>query len=65
MNKETCLSVGADNGMTSTHLVKYSLVVMMNLCPLEELGWILPTKSKAHCWNGQYVVEGISSQLGA
>lgn len=34
------------SGMALTHFVKYLVVVMMYLCPSEEWGVIMPTRSK-------------------
>lgn len=45
-------------GIASTHLVKYSMAVKINLCPLEEVGLILPTRSNPHCENDHGDVMG-------
>jgi hypothetical protein len=47
--------------MASTHLVKYLVAIIMNMCPLDEAGEILPMRSSPHCEKGHGVIIGCSS----
>jgi len=40
-------------GITSTHFVKYSVAIIMNLCPLKDVGVICSIKYNTHLENGQ------------
>lgn len=42
--------------MVSIHFVKYYVVFMMNLWPLDDGGCILPTRLSPHCEKGHNVV---------
>lgn len=53
------------NGISSIHVVKYFVAMIMNLCPLDEVGDILPTRSNPHCEKGHGVVIGLNSCVGA
>jgi hypothetical protein len=45
MNLEILFHVMYVNGITSIHLVKYFVAMMVNLCALDEAGFIFPTNS--------------------
>lgn len=45
-------------GIASTHFVKYSVAMRIKLCPLEEVGFIFPTRSNPHYENGHGDVIG-------
>ena len=38
--------------MASTYFVKYSIAMIINLCPLDDVGDICPMRSKAYYENG-------------
>ena len=50
--------------VTSTQLVKYYVVVMINLWPSEEGGEIAPTRSNAHYEKGHEDMTSFSSCVG-
>lgn len=45
--------------------MKCFVVVIVNLCPLDEVGDIFPTRSNPHCEKGHGVVIGLNSCAGA
>lgn len=61
MNSAIRVPVVEIMGIASTHFVKYSVAVMMNLCPPEDVGVICPIRSNAHLENGQSDCIGCSS----
>ena len=52
MNLEICLPVVKVRGTASTHLVKYSVAIMINLWPSEEGGEIALIRSNANWEKG-------------
>ena len=65
INLEIFFPVVKVRGMASNHLVKYSIVVMMNLWLLEEGGEIAPTRSNAHYKKGHGDMNSYSSCASA
>jgi len=49
------------SGSTSTHLVKYSIIVIMKLYPPKDGGTYLPMRSKPHYAKGHTDLMGLSS----
>lgn len=47
--------------MGSIHLVKHSVAIIMNLCPLDEVGEIFPMRSSSHYEKGNGMIIGCSS----
>ena len=47
-------------GAASSHLLKYSSAVKINLCPLDELGFIGRTKSSPQTWKGSRLQQGVN-----
>lgn len=51
-------------GMASTHLVKYLVLVLMNLRPLDNEECIFLTRSRPHCEKGHGEVMGCNALDG-
>lgn len=65
MNDDIYFPVTFVRGTASIHLVKYSVAVRMNLGPLEDEGFIFPTKSRPHSENGHDPLIGYNSCASA
>ena len=63
MNSQTTWEVVFLVGLASTHLVKYSILVMMYECPAKEEGLIGPIKSIPHCWKGLSITTGLNEKV--